>query len=185
MFKPGDVLLFCGRAWTFKNLMSKCIRLVTGNEITHVALYLKPFEDKHVILEALSNGVLIQVLTTAELYYKSNGDRLQGISRLLIAKDKDLSQVFTHAYPYHGKKYAYLTDVNLLLQHGKTRIFPKRPWTIWFKSDKSKFICSEVTQLVLEKALMELNVNPPFLKIPALTEPDDYLNTTLWEVTVA
>ena len=63
----------------------------------------------------------------------------------------------------------------------KTKLFPKKPWTVWFKSKKG-YICSEVVLHVTQDVLQLYNMPIPFKKIPALTEPDDYLSSP-WKVT--
>ena len=182
MFNPGDVLLYEAPAWQFKNFFAKCIQLIQGNDVIHVALYLKPSGSNHIILEALTDGVKIKTMSTNELRNRSNGFVLFGTSRLKENSSCfDAGMVFIDSFVYNGRSYGFLTDFNLFLQHGKTKLFKKLPWTVWFHS-KDKYICSEVTQLVLESVL-EYNLKPnPFPKKACLTEPDDYLNENIWSV---
>jgi hypothetical protein len=166
MFKPGDVLLYTAPAWKFSNLIPKGIQLITGNKMTHVALYINQEGANHIVLNADSKGIFTLSMTEAELYSRKDDFELYGIARLsnqLINPDL-LRQASSS---FFGKKYGYLTILNLLLQHGMGRLFNKE-WKIWFKSNDA-YICSESTQLVYEKMGFK------FKKIASLTEPDDFL----------
>ena len=178
---PGDVLLYKCQTLQFKTLIPEAIRFITGNTIVHVALYIRASNDNHIILEALTDGVNIKVVTTAELYSRGNGLILFGVSKLKVFNNFDSNLLFEKATPYNGLPYGYLTDFNLFLQHGKSRVFPNKPFTFWVKS-KHGYICSEVTQLVLEQNLNFNKISSPFTKLAGLTEPDDYLNENIWKV---
>jgi hypothetical protein len=185
MFNPGDILLYTSPGLKFNNLISNGIRLIQGSKVSHVALYVGANERGHVILEALSDGVNLKTLVGDEIYNRklkpADGLTLCGIARLPNIKVSLGNTVFAIASAkYTQSPYGYLTDVNILLQHGKTRIFPKKPWTVWFKSKKG-YICSEVAMHVIQDVLQLYNMPIPFKKIPALTEPDDYLIDP-WEV---
>ena len=78
--------------------------------------------------------------------------------------------------------HGFLTAFNLFLQHGKTLFFPSRSWTSWFKTNHG-YICSEVTQLVLEDLIRFNRIPFTFPKAACITEPDDYLKE-FWDVTV-
>lgn len=176
MFISGDVLLYSAPNWKFITIFPKLIQLITGNKVTHVALYLgiKEGTDLHLILEALDNGVYIKAFTEEELHTRSNGFILCGVARL-----PQLPQNVIALWPaakYTTKPYGILTILNLLCQHGKTRIFPKKSWSVWFKS-KNAYICSEVTQLVLEDILRVAQVKYTFNRPACLVEPDDYLSS--------
>ena len=174
MFSPGDVLLYEAPSLTFANLVPRLIRLVTGNKVTHVALYIEPeLDDNHFILEALFDGIAIKTISEAELYNRLNGFKLKGVARLpnVIVNRNALA---SFAIRHNNKKYGLLTILNLLLQHGKTRLFPKKEWSVWFKS-KDAYTCSELTQLALEEYFKPT-------KAAALVEPDDYLGSP-WKIT--
>lgn len=175
MFIPGDVLLYTAPKWNFSTVYSKIIQLITGNRITHVALYLavSSIPGKHLILEALSTGIHIKTVTEDEIYIHEDGFVLCGISRLLVLPTNPV--LLWSAAKYNTKPYGILTIINLLLQHGKTRLFPNKSWTSWFKS-KNAYICSEVTQLVLEDVLKANQIKYSFKKDACLVEPDDYLS---------
>jgi len=174
MFSTGDVLLYTAPRLTFANLVPRLIRLVTGNKIVHVALYIEPeINDKHFILEALFDGVYIKAYSEAELYERMNGFKLYGVARLPNVT-VNANALVSFAMRYNNKKYGILTILNLLLQHGKTRLFPRKKWSVWFKS-KDAYTCSELTQLALEEYF-----NPA--KAAALVEPDDYLGKP-WKIT--
>ena len=65
----------------------------------------------------------------------------------------------------------------------KSRLLvPKKSWSSWCKSKKG-YICSEVTQLVIEETLRREGINFTFPKIACLVEPDDYLSFP-WQVKV-
>lgn len=180
LFSPGDVLLYQAPAIKLSNTFPELIRLITGNKVIHVALYLG-YNNGHVILEALSDGVNIKTLGNTEIYDRVNGFKLYGISRLPNISISSNNIVFmVAAAKYNKSPYGYLTILNLLFQHMKTRIFPKLPWTVWFKS-KHGYICSEVSRLVLQDVLEINNIKLPFLKPAAVTEPDDYLAAP-WKV---
>jgi hypothetical protein len=180
MFRPGDVLLYTATAWKFSNIIPRLIRVVTGNKVTHVSVYLGANEYGHVILDALSNGVKLKVMKEDELFDRKDDFKLYGIASLLECEAFSKSSVFMYAAAkYSSTSYGYLTAFNLFLQHGKGRFFNK-PWSIWFKS-KRGFICSEVNQLVIEDVLRLNNIPTPFKKPAALTEPDDYL-VSPWKV---
>jgi hypothetical protein len=184
MFKPGDVLLYeAAPAWKLANIIPKLIRLITGNKITHVALYLGTNENGHVILDALSNGIKIKTMSEIELYDRHMDDfKLYGIASLPNLKIDPSNTVFMYvAAKYALHPYGFKTIFNLLLQHGMGRLFNK-PWKIWFKS-KRGYICSEVTQLVMEDVLRLNQINILFTKNASLTEPDDYLSSP-WVVNV-
>ena len=174
MFSTGDVLLYTAPRLTFANLVPRLIRLVTGNKVTHVALYIDTDEDNtHIILEALFDGVYIKILSEAELYERMNGFKLYGTARLPDVTINP-NTLASFAMRYNQKKYGLLTILNLLLQHGKTRLFPKKEWSVWFKS-KDAYTCSELTQLALEEYFKPT-------KAAALVEPDDYLGSP-WKIT--
>jgi hypothetical protein len=183
MFKPGDVLLYEAPAWKFSNIIPRLIRLITGNKIIHVALYLGTNEEGHVILDALSNGIKIKTMSEIELYDRHIDDfKLYGIASLPSLKIDPTNMVFMYvAAKYAPRPYGFKTIFNLLLQHGMGRFFNK-PWKIWFKS-KRGYICSEVTQLVMEDVLRLNQINIPFTKNASVTEPDDYLSSP-WVVNV-
>ncbi len=172
MFKPGDILLYQATANKLSNIIPKCIQLITGNKVTHVSLYLGTSYGSHIILDALANGILIKTFTESELHNRKDGFNLYGIASLDV--DIDVSKILLEASNYSRKPYGFVTIFNLFLQHGKTRIFPKKQWTAWCKS-RNGHICSEVSQLVLENVLLQNNIKPPFVKPANLTEPDDYL----------
>lgn len=183
MFKPGDVLLYQAPAWKLSNLIPKTIQLITGNKVTHVALYLGPSYDGHNILDALSEGIFMRSLTEAQIYNRKDDFKLYGIARLsTTVNDTNVSAFLWSASKYTTKKYGYKTIFNLLLQHGKTRLFTKKPWTVWFKSHDA-YICSEVTQLAIEDAFRLNQIKFKFPKVACLVEPDDYLSAP-WEVTI-
>jgi len=172
MFSPGDVLLYKAQAWKFSNALAKCIQIITGNQIIHVALYLNGHGDDHFILEALSDGVYIKHVTTQEIYHHNRDFELVGIASLPYT----FTNLLTCAEKYNDKKYGFLTILNLLLQHGMGRL--AQPWKIWFQS-KDAYICSQVTQLVLQDAIKNIE----FPKPAAITEPDDYA-VFPWKVNV-
>lgn len=178
MFQPGDVLLYTAPPLTFKNLISHGIRLVQGSQVEHVAIYLGANDTGHIILEALSDGVNLKTLSDSEIYTRTikpaDGFVLYGIARLPDMKVSLSNKVFVlSAAKYDKAPYGYLTDVNILFQHGMGRLFNKT-WKVWFKSKKG-YICSEVAQLVVEDVFNLFNIPLPFKKIACLTEPDDYL----------
>jgi hypothetical protein len=180
MFKPGDVLLYTAPAWKFSNIIPRLIRLTTGNKVTHVAVYLGTNDIGHVILDALSSGVKLKVLPEAELYNRKDDFKLHAIASLPECEPLSKGVVFMYsAAKYSSTRYGYLTIINLLLQHGMGRFFNK-PWVVWFKSKKG-YICSEVSQLVIEDVLRLNNIPTPFKKLAAITEPDDYL-VAPWKV---
>lgn len=169
MFNPGDVLLYTAPAWKFSNLILKGIQLITGNKMTHVALYLNKEHDKHIILDASAKGIFTLKMTEAELYSRKDDFELYGVARLSNLQspiDQDL--IIKISSSFFGKKYGYLTILNLLLQHGMGRLFNKE-WKVWFKS-KDAYVCSETTQLIYEK--MGYIFNRP----ACLTEPDDFIS---------
>jgi hypothetical protein len=154
--------------------------LATGNKVTHVAVYLGTNNDGHVILDALSKGIKIKVVPEAWLYDRSDDFKLYGIARLPNMEQFSKTSVFMYsAAKYAESSYGYLTILNLLLQHGMGKFFNKS-WTIWFKS-KRGYVCSEVSQLVIEDVLRLNQLKSPFKKLATITEPDDYL-TDPWKV---
>jgi hypothetical protein len=169
VFNPGDVLLYTAPAWKFSNIIPKLIRLITGNKITHVALYINQEGNKHIILDVSTKGIYTLSMTEAELYNRVDDFCLAGIARLNnLQLPLEQDKLRTATSYFFGKKYGYLTILNLLLQHGMGRLFNKE-WKIWFKSNDA-YICSESTQLVYEK--MGFIFNKP----ACLVEPDDYLS---------
>lgn len=174
MFKPGDILLYKATSWKLSTIIPKLIQLITGNKITHVGLYLGQEEDKHVVLDALAKGgIKIKYFTDIEIHTRKDDFILHGIARLPVEFDSlNLNLI---ALRYSNKPYGFLTIINLLLQHGKTRLFPNKKWAVWIKSNKGH-ICSEVSQLVLEEFVKET-----FQKEACLVEPDEYLSFP-WEV---
>lgn len=165
MFQPGDVLLYQAEALKVSNIIPRLIRLITGSKVTHVSLYLGEVNQKHIILDALSDGVYIKEMSN--ILNREDDFNLYGIARLPM--DKDLyGRFYDIAQAFNNKPYGILTIINLLLQHGKALITNKE-WTTWFKS-KRGYICSEVCQLVIKTA-----VDVTFDKPSNLTEPDDYL----------
>lgn len=180
MFKPGDILLYQAvSALKFSTIIPRIIQLITGNKITHVALYLGCINGNHIILDALANGILVKSLSNTEIYNRKDDFKLYGISQLDI--EIPITNIMIEACIYSRKPYGFATIFNLLFQHGKTRLYPTKPWTTWFKS-KNGYICSEVCQRVLENLLIENNIKLPFIKESNLTEPDDYL-VAPWKVT--
>jgi len=178
-FVPGDILLYTSPGLKFSNLISNGIRLVEGNKVIHVAVYLGSNAKGHAIVEALPDGVKIKSLSNTDIYNRvdnhANGLTLYGIARLPNMEVSSKNTVFAvSAAKYSQSPYGYLTDVNIFLQHGKTKVFPKKPWTVWCKSKKG-YICSEVAQLVVGDVLELNNIPLPFKKIACLTEPDDFL----------
>jgi hypothetical protein len=171
MFQPGDILLYHAEALKISNIVPRLIRLITGNKVTHVALYLGEVDKKHIILDALSNGIYIKEMSN--IINRDDDFNLYGIARLPIEKDL-YGRFYDEALKFNNKPYGILTIINLLFQHGKT-VFTNKEWTTWFKSKKG-YICSEVCQLVYENV-----VNTQFPKKANLTEPDDYL-TNPWKV---
>ena len=187
MFGPGDILLYTAPTLKLSNLIAKGVGLVEGNKVHHVAIYLGADDKRHTILEALSDGVKIKTLDDNCIYTRTDGKAmgftLYGFSKLPKIQVSVGNNVFAFsAAKYDGSSYGYLTNINILLQHGKCRLFPKKPWTIWFKSKKG-LICSEVAQLVIKDVLDLYKMDLPFKKEAALTEPDDYLYAP-WEVTI-
>ena len=184
LFNPGDVLLYTSPGLSFSNIISSCIRLIQGNEIIHVALYLGANYEGHIILEALVDGVKIKTLSDRELYNRTikpaDGLVLYGIARLPNIQVSLGNTVFAlSAAKYNLSPYGYLTDLNLFFQHGMGRLFNKK-WKLWFKSKKG-YICSEVAQLAVGDVLTLFSVPLPFKKEAALTEPDDFLSDP-WKV---
>ncbi|MCI4435820.1 MAG: hypothetical protein JHC33_03295 [Ignisphaera sp.] len=180
MFKPGDILLYQAEsALKFSTIIPKLIQLSTGNEVTHVALYLgKDPSGNHLVLDALADGILIKSFSDNEIFSRKDSFRLHGIASLDI--EIPTVNLMIEACVYSRKPYGFVTILNLFLQHGKTLLYPNKPWTTWMKS-KTGFICSEVCQRVLENLLNENHIIPPFLKEANLTEPDDYL-VAPWKV---
>lgn len=180
MFETGDILLYQAvSAFKFSTIIPKLIQLITGNKITHVALYLGQTNGNHVILDALANGILIKTLSNTEIYNRKDDFKLYGISQLNV--EIPVTNLMVEACVYSRKPYGFTTIFNLLLQHGKTRLYPNKQWTTWCKS-KDGYICSEVCQKVLEALLSENHIKSPFIKKANLTEPDDYLIAP-WKVT--
>lgn len=186
MFNPGDILLYDARALKFATIIPKLIRLITGNKITHVAMYLKKDGENHIILDALISGVKLKTLTTSQLYDRSKENfKLYGISRLpeielLPDVVKKTDMFLWMAEKYAPSPYAIKTICNLLLQHGIGRIYPDKQWKVSFKSSKG-YICSEACQLVMEDIIKLNQINITFTKVAAITEPDDYLKAP-WKV---
>ena len=185
MFKPGDVLLYQAPAWKFSNIIPKLIQFITGNKVTHVALYLGCSLDGHLVLDALAGGILIKTMSEFELWSRKDDFTLYGIARLPETHNINPARAFIilEAAKYSRKSYGFLTILNLLLQHGKTRLFPSKAWTTWFKSQDA-YICSELCQIVLEDVFVEVKLKSPFMKESNLTEPDDYLSYP-WQITLA
>lgn len=186
MFNPGDILLYTAPHLKFSTLITNGIRLIEGSPVEHVAVYLGSSSAGHQIIEALSDGVRIKILTKEGIFNRVDGTaagfKLYGYSRLPNLQVEATNKVFAiSAARYDLFSYGYLTDLNLFLQHGKTRLFPKMPWTVWFKSKKG-YICSEVAQLVVGDVLELNHIDLPFKKIACLTEPDDFLQEP-WAVT--
>ena len=132
MFNPGDILLYTAPALKFSNLIAKTIGLIEGNPVQHVAVYLGSNSAGHQIIEALSDGVRIKVLPRENLFNrvdgKAAGFKLYGVSRLKDLQIQSTDKIFAiSAAKYDLFPYGYLTDFNLFLQHGKTRLFPKLP----------------------------------------------------------
>lgn len=175
MFAPGDILLYEPNAFTFQNLIPEGIRLVEGNKVVHVAVYIGLASTGFYIIEAMTDGVHLKVIP--DLINRSNGFKLYGTASLPNQKF-NFTDLWSEAHKYDDKPYGYLTDGNLLLQHGMSRLFPNRPWQVWFKSKKG-FICSELALLIISKFCN----NFTFPKVPALTEPDDFLKSP-WVVTL-
>lgn len=170
MLKPGDVLLYTAPAWKFSNLIPKVIQLITGNKVTHVALYIGVEGEKHIILDALADGVNTKIMSEAELYNRLDDFVLLKVARLSDSHlPIDPTGIVLATSKYVRKKYGFLTILNLFFQHGKTRLFPNKKWTVWFKSNDA-YICSQVVQLVYE------SLGYVFDKDAALVEPDDYLS---------
>lgn len=140
MFQPGDVLLYHAEALKISNIIPRLIRLITGNKVTHVALYLGEVNQKHIILDALSDGIYVKEMSN--IINREDDFNLYGIARLPIEKDL-YGRFYEEALKVNNTPYGILTILNLLLQHGKTLIFPKKQWTTAFKSKKG-YICSEV-----------------------------------------
>ena len=167
-FNPGDVLLYTSPHLKFKYLLAHGIRLVEGSQIIHVAIYL----DNNFIIEALDGKVQIKYLP--ELINRTNGMVLYGTATLsntsIVYQD-----IYAIASLFNNKPYGYLTDINILFQHGKCLLFPKKPWTVWFKS-RNGYMCSE-TALLIYQAL-----GNKFPKLACLTEPNDLLKAP-WTVT--
>ena len=181
MFKPGDILLYTAPALKFDNIVPRLIRVITGNKVTHVAVYLGSIDESHIVIEALSDGVKIRTYSDAGLRDRKDDFKLYGIARLPNIEVEANNKVFAlSAAAYTQTPYGYLTIVNLLLQHGRGWLFPKKPWTVWFKSKKG-YVCSEVAQLVITDVLKLNNIAISFPKPAAVTEPDDYL-VSPWEV---
>lgn len=172
MFLPGDILLYDAPAIRFNNIIPRLIRLITGNRVTHVALYLGELRGKHIILDALSDGIYVKDMD--DIVSRDDGFKLYGISRL--ENQSHSGMYLTLAQQYNKSPYGILTILNLLLQHGYGRLFPHRAWKTWFRSEKG-YICSEVCQLVVEDV-----ESIKFPKPANLTEPDDYLSYP-WIVT--
>lgn len=186
MFSPGDILLYTSPGLKFTNLISNGIRLVQGNKVCHVAIYLGANDYGHVILEALTDGVKLKTLVGDEIYTRTEkpakGLVLYGVAKLPSIRVSLGNNVFIlAAAKYNLYPYGYLTDLNLLFQHGMGRLFNKK-WKLWFKS-KEGYICSEVAQLVIQDVLKLYSMPVPFKKIAALTEPDDFTKAP-WEVTI-
>jgi hypothetical protein len=180
MFKPGDILLYQAEsALKFSTIIPKLIQLSTGNTVTHVALYLgQDNKGNHVILDALANGILVKSFSEEEIFTRKDSFRLHGIATLDI--EIPTVNLMIEACVYSRKPYGFVTILNLFLQHGKTLLYPDKPWTTWMKS-KNGYICSEVCQRVLENLMHENHITPPFVKEANLTEPDDYL-VAPWKV---
>ena len=181
MFKPGDILLYTAPALKFDNIVPRLIRVITGNKVTHVAVYLGMINESHIVIEALSDGVKIRTYSDKGIRDREDDFKLYGIAKLPNLDINPKNKTFAvAASSYTQVPYGYLTILNLLLQHGRGWIFPKKPWTVWFKS-KRGYICSEVAQLVIADVLKLNNINITFPKPAAVTEPDDYL-VSPWKV---
>lgn len=181
MFKSGDILLYAAPTLKFSNIIPRLIRLITGNEVIHTAIYLKSDgNNSNLVLDALPSGIYIKTFTDAELLNRLDDLKLYGIAYLpnLFINSSNTICLVAAKYAYHS--YGYFTIINLLLQHLKTRIFTSSLFSIAFKS-KDAYICSEVCRLVVDDVLRLNNIPSPFNKLPALTEPDDYLKHP-WEI---
>lgn len=161
-FNPGDVLLYASPYLKFNDILAHGIRLVEGSQVIHVAVYL----DNNTIIEALNGKVSITYLS--DLVNRTNGMVLYGVATLPDTSIK-YQDIYAIASLFNNKPYGYLTDINILFQHGKCLLFPNKPWTVWFKSKKG-YICSELALLIYQALL-----NKPFPKLACLTEPDDFL----------
>ena len=181
MFQPGDVLLYTAPALKFDNIVPRFIRVITGNKVTHVAVYLGMVNENHLVVEALSDGIKIRTYSETTIADRKDDFKLYGIARLPNLEVDFKNKIFAvSAAKYTHAPYGYLTILNLLLQHSRGWIVPKKPWVVWFKSKKG-YVCSEVAQLVIGDVLELNNIPSPFKKPAAVTEPDDYL-VSPWEV---
>ena len=167
----GDILLYkSATGFKFSTLVPELIRLCTGNKIIHTAMYLGEQEGKPLIIESAGNGVNLYRLN--DVMYR------QYYTLVAIARLPNLpKEAYAYkTYRYVGAHYGVLTIINILFQHGKCRIFPKRPWTTWFKSSEA-YICSELCQRLVEDV-----TSMTFPKPAHLVEPDDFLAYP-WEIT--
>ncbi len=166
-FIPGDVLLYTSPHLKFNDILAHGVRLIEGSQVIHVALYL----GNSLIIEALNGKVSIKYLP--ELVNRTNGMVLYGISRL-DGFNETYDSLNKIASTFNNKPYGYLTDINILFQHGKCLLFPNKPWTVWFKS-KDAYMCSETVLLIYQA------FGKTFTKLACLTEPDDLLKAP-WTV---
>lgn len=174
MFQPGDILLYGVNLLTCKNIVPRLIQLIQGSTVIHVAIYVnKDEQGNHIICEALlCDGVTKKVFTETTIITRPDGFILLGTKR--HPEIKNVINLDKIVAKYIGKKYAKLTIINILFQHGMSRILTKRVWTNWFTS-KDAFICSQLALTIIEDVLKENNIPYTFTKVPSLTEPDDYL----------
>lgn len=169
MFKLGQVILYKNGP----NIISKAIRLIEGNRITHCAV---------VIVEDETNPTLLEIenLTTRVRLVKLN-DTLHYTDEIYIATNKQLKFPPQNnitpwiASQLVSRKYSAKALVNSLINHFLGRFIKDYVYKEYFKVTH-KYTCASLVGEVLEYTSNFNCMNS------SLLEPDDF-TISPWELT--
>lgn len=183
-YLPGTVLLFRGHGPWWNSLLPRAIRLIIGNEITHVALCLQYLPQANIILVIESDvGGGKLYWTTPNTLKTKKGTKLVAVANLLHPINLDQNERYylitkatsiANTKPF--KKYSYLTIAKLAFSHLRGRLGLTPYHSIPFPR---AYVCSTLVSYLFN-SIRPLN---PLFPCPNVVEPDDYTNPLLFTVT--
>jgi hypothetical protein len=161
MFVPGQVILYTNGP----NIISKAIRLIEGNEITHCSIVLIADDVNPICLEienASSKVRLVQLLDT--LHYSDEIFIATNPTLTIPESLPNSPQVISYLI---NKKYSIKALINSLINHLLGFLKPSHKYKEYL-TVTNKYTCSSLVAEVLT-LISKYKCN-----IPSLVEPDDF-----------
>jgi hypothetical protein len=160
MYIPGQVILYKDGP----NIISKLIRLIQGNKITHCAIVVEAHENNPTLLEIQNFTHKVRLVKFSETLSYSD--------EIYIAignVDKIFPQLFIKAVydQYLNHKYSGFALINAMINHFIGLFSKNYKYREFFKI-KNKYTCSSLVATILNILAFTK------ILIPSISEPDDF-----------